>query len=72
MKTYATVRHGVFIFPAGLDIVLQPYIPEFVRIGIGGQQLLMFTSMDLKKLGMIKVGHQEMLLEAVNLIYALV
>ncbi|KAK2174922.1 hypothetical protein NP493_767g01057 [Ridgeia piscesae] len=55
----------------GLDSVLEPYIPEFVRAGVGGQQLLNLTNMDLKKLGMFKVGHQEMLLEAVSLIHAI-
>ena len=59
-------------FPAGLDRVLEPYIPQFVRAGVKGQQLLNLTNMDLKKLGMVKVGHQEMLLEAVSLIYAIV
>ena len=60
------------MLPAGLDSVLEPYIPEFVRAGVGGQQLLNLTNMDLKKLGMFKVGHQEMLLEAVSLIHAIV
>ena len=64
--------HGVFILPAGLDSVLQPYVPVFVLAGIGGQRLLMLSNMDLEKLGMFKVGHQEMLLQAVNLICDLV
>lgn len=55
----------------GLDMVLEQYIPEFVRAGIDGQKLLILTNMDLKKLGVFKVGHQEMLLEAVDLIYAI-
>jgi hypothetical protein len=40
--------------------------------GIDGRKLLMLTHHDLEKIGIDKLGHQELILEAVDLLKSLV
>ncbi|XP_028296325.1 connector enhancer of kinase suppressor of ras 3-like isoform X2 [Gouania willdenowi] len=55
----------------GLDDALQPYISFFLQHQVNGEQLLSLTPQDLLSLGVSKVGHQELVLEAVDLLCAL-
>ncbi|KAF1376981.1 hypothetical protein PFLUV_G00217140 [Perca fluviatilis] len=55
----------------GLDDSLQPYIPSFQRQQVDGEKLLRMSHQELLSLGMARVGHQELLLEAVDLLCAL-
>ncbi|XP_030052421.1 connector enhancer of kinase suppressor of ras 3 [Microcaecilia unicolor] len=55
----------------GLDDSLQQYIPNFEREKINGEQLLKISNQDLEELGIIRIGHQELVLEAVDLLCAL-
>uniref|UniRef100_A0A8C7MY22 Connector enhancer of kinase suppressor of ras 3 n=1 Tax=Oncorhynchus kisutch TaxID=8019 RepID=A0A8C7MY22_ONCKI len=57
-------------FP-GLDDSLQQYVPYFEREKIDGEQLLKISHQDLLELGMTRIGHQELVLEAVDLLCAL-
>ncbi|KAI1902717.1 hypothetical protein AGOR_G00018890 [Albula goreensis] len=57
--------------PAGLDDCLQQYIKNFEREKINGEQLLHITHQELEELGVTRIGHQELILEAVDLLCAL-
>jgi hypothetical protein len=57
---------------AGLDDCLQQYIKNFEREKINGEQLLHITHQELEELGVTRIGHQELILEAVDLLCALV
>ncbi|XP_073928086.1 connector enhancer of kinase suppressor of ras 3 isoform X4 [Castor canadensis] len=56
---------------AGLDDCLQPYVHKFEREKIDGEQLLRISHQDLEELGVTRIGHQELVLEAVDLLCAL-
>lgn len=56
----------------GLDDCLQQYIKTFEREEVGGDQLLRITHQELEDLGVSRIGHQELILEAVDLLCALV
>lgn len=56
----------------GLDDSLQQYVGNFEREKISGEQLLKITHQDLEELGIARIGHQELVLEAVDLLCALV
>uniref|UniRef100_A0A8D2PAU3 Connector enhancer of kinase suppressor of Ras 2 n=1 Tax=Zosterops lateralis melanops TaxID=1220523 RepID=A0A8D2PAU3_ZOSLA len=58
-------------FVAGLDDCLQQYIKNFEREKISGDQLLRITHQELEDLGVTRIGHQELILEAVDLLCAL-
>lgn len=58
--------------PPGLDDCLQQYIKTFEREKVGGDQLLRITHQELEDLGVSRIGHQELILEAVDLLCALV
>uniref|UniRef100_A0A3B5KRK2 Uncharacterized protein n=1 Tax=Xiphophorus couchianus TaxID=32473 RepID=A0A3B5KRK2_9TELE len=55
----------------GLDDSLQPYVATFRQQRVGGQQLLRLGHQDLLALGVARVGHQELVLEAVDLLCSL-
>ncbi|CAG5126316.1 unnamed protein product, partial [Candidula unifasciata] len=55
----------------GLDDSVHSYIPSFIQDGVDGRKLLMLTHSDLDKLGVTKLGHQELILEAVDLLKSL-
>ncbi|XP_028995619.1 connector enhancer of kinase suppressor of ras 3 [Betta splendens] len=55
----------------GLDDSLQQYVNNFEREKISGEQLLKITHQDLEELGVARIGHQELVLEAVDLLCAL-
>lgn len=57
---------------SGLDDSLQQYVSNFEREKISGEQLLKITHQDLEELGVARIGHQELVLEAVDLLCALV
>lgn len=57
---------------SGLDDCLQQYIKTFEREKVGGDQLLRITHQELEDLGVSRIGHQELILEAVDLLCALV
>ncbi|CAL8306567.1 unnamed protein product [Arctogadus glacialis] len=55
-----------------LDDCLQQYVKSFEREQMGGEQLLHITHQELEELGVTRIGHQELILEAVDLLCALV
>ncbi|XP_053700927.1 connector enhancer of kinase suppressor of ras 3-like [Synchiropus splendidus] len=55
----------------GLDDGLQQYVNNFEREKISGEQLLKISHQDLEELGVARIGHQELVLEAVDLLCAL-
>ncbi|KFP03257.1 Connector enhancer of kinase suppressor of ras 3, partial [Calypte anna] len=55
----------------GLDDCLQQYVHKFEREKINGEQLLQISHQDLEELGISRIGHQELVLEAVDLLCAL-
>ncbi|XP_077089330.1 connector enhancer of kinase suppressor of ras 2 isoform X2 [Siphateles boraxobius] len=55
----------------GLDDCLQQYIKTFEQEKVGGEQLLRITHQELEDLGVSRIGHQELILEAVDLLCAL-
>lgn len=61
-----------FPFRLGLDDSLQQYVHNFEREKINGEQLLKISHQDLEELGVSRIGHQELVLEAVDLLCALV
>ncbi|CDQ60125.1 unnamed protein product [Oncorhynchus mykiss] len=64
--------HALLPVPhAGLDDCLQQYIKNFEREKINGEQLLHITHQELEELGVTRIGHQELILEAVDLLCAL-
>lgn len=67
------LHSGLLYFSfAGLDDCLQQYIKNFEREKISGDQLLRITHQELEDLGVSRIGHQELILEAVDLLCALV
>nr|XP_033332799.1 uncharacterized protein LOC117224168 [Megalopta genalis] len=50
----------------GLDNSVLPYVHSFTNHGVSGQQLLSLRPEDLEHLGVLKLGHQEIILEAVE------
>ncbi|CAG5866279.1 unnamed protein product [Menidia menidia] len=70
-----TTEHLFFpflsFFLPGLDDSLQQYVCNFEREKISGEQLLKITHQDLEELGVARIGHQELVLEAVDLLCAL-
>jgi len=57
---------------AGLDSSVAGYAECFAQSGITGEQLLMLTNDDLERIGVDKLGHQEMLLQSITLLQSLV
>ena len=57
---------------AGLDSRLAAYADNFLAAGVSGTQLLGMTNDDLYEIGIRKVGHQETLLNLINLLDSLV
>ncbi|XP_057199498.1 connector enhancer of kinase suppressor of ras 3-like isoform X1 [Triplophysa rosa] len=55
----------------GLDESLQQYVQNLEREKINGEQLLKVSHQDLEELGVTRIGHQELVLEAVDLLCAL-
>ncbi|XP_056623065.1 connector enhancer of kinase suppressor of ras 3-like isoform X2 [Triplophysa dalaica] len=55
----------------GLDESLQQYVQNIEREKITGEQLLKVSHQDLEELGVTRIGHQELVLEAVDLLCAL-
>ncbi|TNN26434.1 Connector enhancer of kinase suppressor of ras 3 [Liparis tanakae] len=55
----------------GLDGGLQQYVASFQRQQVDGRRLLAASHQELLALGLKRVGHQELLLEAVELLGAL-
>uniref|UniRef100_A0AAR2LIB9 Connector enhancer of kinase suppressor of ras 3 n=1 Tax=Pygocentrus nattereri TaxID=42514 RepID=A0AAR2LIB9_PYGNA len=51
--------------------ILQQYIPNFEKEKIDGEQLLKISHQDLEELAVSRIGHQELILEAVDLLCAL-
>lgn len=58
--------------PSGLDDSLQQYTPSFQRQQVDGDKLLKMSHQELLSLGVMRVGHQELILEACDLLCALV
>lgn len=56
----------------GLEDEIQPYTQFFVNNKVNGCQLLTLARDDLTNLNMTKIGHQELVLEAVELLRQLV
>ena len=61
----------ILIF-TGLDEATPQYADLITEHGIDGKKLLMLTHYDLEKIGIDKLGHQELILEAVDLLKSLV
>lgn len=57
---------------SGLDDSLQQYIASFQQQQVDGEKLLRMSHQELLSLGVTRVGHQELVLEAVDLLCALV
>ncbi|KAM6900378.1 connector enhancer of kinase suppressor of ras 2 [Xenentodon cancila] len=55
----------------GLDDCLQQYVSVFERGGVCGERLLRISHAELEELGVSRIGHQELILEAVDLLCAL-
>uniref|UniRef100_A0A8C6M273 Connector enhancer of kinase suppressor of Ras 2a n=1 Tax=Nothobranchius furzeri TaxID=105023 RepID=A0A8C6M273_NOTFU len=55
----------------GLDDCLQQYVSVFERAGVCGERLLRISHAELEELGVSRIGHQELILEAVDLLCAL-
>ncbi|XP_022289040.1 connector enhancer of kinase suppressor of ras 2-like isoform X2 [Crassostrea virginica] len=55
----------------GLDDVIQQYVAHFKDRDINGKKLMMLTHSDLENVGVHKLGHQELILEAVDLLKSL-
>uniref|UniRef100_A0A8D2LMQ6 Connector enhancer of kinase suppressor of ras 2 n=2 Tax=Varanus komodoensis TaxID=61221 RepID=A0A8D2LMQ6_VARKO len=71
MQNYILFMIFLSFFVLGLDDCLQQYIKNFEREKIGGDQLLRITHQELEDLGVTRIGHQELILEAVDLLCAL-
>lgn len=66
-KKYASVFIVSIIFwIAGLDSVILQYNTSFLNNGVSGHQLLNLRADDLEHLGVKMLGHQEIILEAVE------
>jgi len=57
---------------SGLDDCLLQYMRAFEKEKINGEQLLHITHQELEELTVTRIGHQELILEAVDLLCALV
>lgn len=55
-----------FFFITGLDDSMYNYVYSFINNGVGGHQLLNIRPYELEQLGMNSIGHQEIVLEAVE------
>uniref|UniRef100_A0A3P9MA24 Cnksr family member 3 n=1 Tax=Oryzias latipes TaxID=8090 RepID=A0A3P9MA24_ORYLA len=55
----------------GLDDSLQQYLPSFQQQQVDGEKLLRMSHQELLSLGVDRVGHQELVLEAVELLCSL-
>ncbi|XP_031705661.1 connector enhancer of kinase suppressor of ras 2 isoform X1 [Anarrhichthys ocellatus] len=55
----------------GLDDCLQQYVCVFEHGGVCGERLLRISHAELEELGVSRIGHQELILEAVDLLCAL-
>lgn len=62
----------ICVFAVGLDDCLQQYVCVFERGGVCGERLLRISHAELEELGVSRIGHQELILEAVDLLCALV
>nr|XP_028583347.1 connector enhancer of kinase suppressor of ras 2 isoform X3 [Podarcis muralis] len=71
LRTITCLFKCFFPMGKGLDDCLQQYIKNFEREKIGGDQLLRITHQELEDLGVTRIGHQELILEAVDLLCAL-
>ncbi|XP_059471329.1 connector enhancer of kinase suppressor of ras 2 [Neocloeon triangulifer] len=60
--------HQVTEWLKGLDTVILSYSHNFLNNNVGGQKLLDICASDLENLGINKVGHQEIILEAISLL----
>lgn len=56
----------LFFFITGLDDSMYNYVYSFINNGVGGHQLLNIRPYELEQLGMNSIGHQEIVLEAVE------
>lgn len=76
IKRSQEIRKSAFcascVVLSGLDDCLQQYIKTFEKEQVGGDQLLRITHQELEDLGVSRIGHQELVLEAVDLLCALV
>ena len=59
-------------YVAGLDQVCSSHAETFLQAGITGRQLLCMNHHDLEHLGVEKFGHQELILEGIELLSRLV
>ncbi|XP_008306541.1 connector enhancer of kinase suppressor of ras 2 [Cynoglossus semilaevis] len=64
-------RRQVVDWMRGLDDCLQQYVSVFERGGVCGERLLRISHAELEELGVSRIGHQELILEAVDLLCAL-
>lgn len=67
-SSYFDYEYTYISFCLGLDDVVLQYIRLFVDKNINGEQLLDLQSDDLEDLGVTKIGHQEIILEAIDLL----
>ncbi|XP_067867541.1 connector enhancer of kinase suppressor of ras 1 isoform X2 [Heterodontus francisci] len=67
INTWSPRRVSVWL--QGLDSSVQKY--PFDQWQVNGEQLLRLSQQDLEELGMKRIGHQELILEAVELLCAL-
>lgn len=51
---------------------MSQYVECFKERGVDGKKLMMLNHADLEKLGIRKLGHQELVLEAVDLLRSFV
>jgi len=56
----------------GLDNTVAGYADCFAQAEVTGRRLLMLTNDDLELIGINKLGHQEVLLQSIALLQALV
>ena len=56
------------MLPLGLDDCILPYVQFFLNNNINGCRLLLLSCDDLNHLNVCKVGHQELILDAVDLL----
>lgn len=55
-----------------MDDAMIPYMHYFLNSGVDGKKLMLMTHADLEKLNVVKFGHQELILEAIDLLRNLV
>lgn len=51
---------------SGLEDVLQQYVPNFESRGVTGKELLILDYDEMEQLGITKLGHQELMFEAIE------